>query len=156
MLEVVRVLEYKELYDLRFSKLLVRLKNNREFEFSCWILLDTLTVEGPAMDRNAMRDFFFKVMEDYQHVKGKKHRMDAVREDPYFNALQVKYGYAVTCHKAQGGQWEHVYVDQGYITEERLDREYYRWLYTAVTRSTSKLFLVNFKDEYFEEGSIGQ
>lgn len=151
IMELIRVLEYKELYDLRFARVMVRLKNYRDLEFSCWILLDTLTVETPAMPRDAMKEFFFKVMDDYQHVKGKKHRTDAVREDHFFNALQVKYAYAVTCHKAQGGQWEHVYVDQGYITEEKLDRDYFRWLYTAVTRSSSKLFLVNFKDEFFKD-----
>lgn len=151
IMELVRVLEYKELYDLRFARVMVRLKNYRDLEFSCWILLDTLTVETPAMPRDSMKEFFFKVMDDYQHVKGKKHRTDAVREDHFFNALQVKYAYAVTCHKAQGGQWEHVYVDQGYITEEKLDRDYFRWLYTALTRSSSKLFLVNFKDEFFKD-----
>ncbi|MEA1875840.1 MAG: AAA family ATPase [Bacteroidota bacterium] len=151
IMELIRVLEYKELYDLRFARVMVRLKNYRDLEFPCWILLDTLTVETPAMPRNAMKEFFFKVMDDYQHVKGKKLRTDAVREDHFFNALQVKYAYAVTCHKAQGGQWEHVYVDQGYITEEKLDRDYFRWLYTAVTRSSSKLYLVNFKDEFFKD-----
>jgi len=150
IMELTRVLEYKELYDLRFAKVIVRLKNYRNLEFQSWILLDTLTVETPAMHRDAMREFFFKVMEDYQHVKGKKSRMEAVREDHFFNALQVKYAYAVTCHKAQGGQWQHVYIDQGYISEEKLNRDYYRWLYTAVTRSTSKLFLVNFRDEFFK------
>ncbi|MCK5822247.1 MAG: AAA family ATPase [Bacteroidales bacterium] len=150
VIELVRVQEYRELYDLRFAKVLARLKSYRDLEFSCWILLDTLTAETPAMHRDAMKEFYFKVMDDYQHVKGKKQRMDAVREDQFFNALQIKYAYAVTCHKAQGGQWEHVYVDQGYITEDKLDRDYYRWLYTAVTRATSKLFLVNFKDEFFK------
>lgn len=150
IMELLRVLEYREIYDLRFAKVMVRLKDYKDLEFSCWILLDTLTVDTPAMNRDVMRDFFFKVMEDYQHIKGKKHKTDAVKEDHFFNALQVKYAYAVTCHKAQGGQWKHVYVDQGYVTEERINRDYYRWLYTAVTRSESQLYLVNFKDEFFK------
>jgi exodeoxyribonuclease-5 len=82
-------------------------------------------------------------------MKGKKHKSDAIREDPYFNALQIKFAYAVTCHKAQGGQWKHVYIDQGFVTEDRTDREYYRWLYTAITRATEKVFLVNFRPEFF-------
>ena len=120
-------------------------------DFIAWILLDTLLAEGPSLSRDAMREFFFKVNDDYKHVKGKKHRTDAVREDPFFNALQVKYAYAVTCHKAQGGQWKHVFVDQGYITEERLNLDYYRWLYTALTRATDKVYLVNFREEFFKD-----
>ncbi len=149
IVEINRILEHKELYDLRFARVEVRLKDYREMDFTAWILLDTLVAEGPSLNRDAMREFFFKVNDDYKHVKGKKHRTDAVREDPYFNALQVKYAYAVTCHKAQGGQWKYVFVDQGYIAEERLNLDYYRWLYTALTRATEKVFLVNFKDEFF-------
>lgn len=149
IVELIKVLEYRDLYDLRFARVQIRLKDYRNLEFTCWVLLDTLLVDSPAMSREAMKELFFKVMEDYQPMKGKKNRMDAIREDPFFNALQIKYAYAVTCHKAQGGQWQHVYVDQGYITEDKLDRDYYRWLYTALTRSTSKLFLVNFKEEFF-------
>jgi len=150
ILELIRVLEYRELYDLRFARVTVSLKSDKDLEFSCWILLDTLTVETPAMKREAMKEFYFKVLDDYQHLKGKKRRTDAVREDQFFNALQVKYAYAVTCHKAQGGQWKHVYVDQGYISEDKLNKDYYRWLYTAVTRSSLKLFLVNFRNEFFK------
>jgi exodeoxyribonuclease V len=149
IVEIQRVLEYKELYDLRFARVEVCLQDYRDLEFTTWLLLDTLTADGPALDRDSMRDFFFKVMQDYQHVKGKKHRTDAVREDQFFNALQVKYAYAVTCHKAQGGQWNHIYIDQGYITEEKLNLDYYRWLYTAITRATEKVYLVNFRDEFF-------
>jgi len=150
IVELTRIIQYKELYGFRFAKVNLKFKDARELDFDCWIILDTLSSETASIDRNVMREFFFKVMDDYQHVKGKKNRTDAVREDEYFNALQVKYAYAVTCHKAQGGQWKHVYVDQGYITEDKLDREYYRWLYTAITRTSSKTHLVNFKDEFFE------
>ena len=147
---VNRILGYQDLYGLRFADVNLRLVDYRDLDFDAKIILDSLMVESAALDRDVMREFFFQVMADYQHVKGKKHRTDAVREDPFFNALQVKFAYAVTCHKAQGGQWKHVYVDQGYVSEERLDRDYYRWLYTAITRATEKLFLVNFKDEFFE------
>ena len=145
-----KIYGYQELYGLRFADINLRLADYQNLDFDAKIILDSLVVESAALDRDAMREFFFQVMADYQHVKGKKHRTDAVREDSFFNALQVKFAYAVTCHKAQGGQWKHVYVDQGYITEERIDRDYYRWLYTAITRATEKLYLVNFKEEFFE------
>lgn len=147
---VNRIMGYKELYGLRFADVNLRLVDYKDMDFDAKIVLDSLMVENSALDRDTMKDLFFRVMEDYQHVKGKKNRTDAVREDPYFNALQVKFAYAVTCHKAQGGQWKHVYIDQGYVSEERLDREYHRWLYTAITRATEKLFLVNFRDEFFD------
>ena len=147
--EVVRIHRYKELYDLRFARVTLRLTDYRNFEFECWILLDTLSSESASMSRESMRQFYFKVRADYQHMKGKKHRMEAVREDPFFNAIQVKYAYALTCHKAQGGQWQDVYIDQGFMAEDRFDREYYRWLYTAITRASRQIYLVNFKDEFF-------
>jgi exodeoxyribonuclease-5 len=95
---------------------------------------------------------FYAVAEDYSGEKTKKKQYDKVRNDPYFNALQIKYAYAVTCHKAQGGQWKSVFVDQGYVTEDNLDVDYLRWLYTAFTRAVEKLYLVNFSEKFFEEG----
>ena len=89
-------------------------------------------------------------MEDYAEVTNKRVKMELLKKNPYFNALQVKFGYAVTCHKSQGGQWKAVFVDQGYLTEEMLDTEYARWLYTAVTRATERLYLVNFNDMFFD------
>jgi len=146
---VNRINGYKELYGFRFADVNLKLTDYKDLDFDAKIMMDSLSVESASMNRDRMKEFFFSVMEDYQHVKGKKNRMEAIREDPFFNALQVKFAYAVTCHKAQGGQWKHVYIDQGYITEERMDREYYRWLYTAFTRATEKLYLINFKDEFF-------
>jgi exodeoxyribonuclease-5 len=149
ILEVVRARGSKELYDLNFRDLVLRFTDYRELEFDAKVLMDTLFMDSPAMDRDSMRNFFAAVSLDYQHMKGKKHKTDAIREDPYFNALQIKFAYAVTCHKAQGGQWKHVYIDQGYVTEENIDREYYRWLYTAITRATERVYFVNFKPEFF-------
>lgn len=146
---VNRISGYQELYGLRFADVSLKLMDYKDLEFDAKIVLDSLAVEGAALGREVMKDFFFKVMDDYQHVKGKRNRTIAVREDPFFNALQVKFAYAVTCHKAQGGQWKHVYIDQGYLPEEQMDREYYRWLYTAITRATEKLYLVNFRNEFF-------
>lgn len=89
------------------------------------------------------------MLQDYLDIKTKKDRVDAIRKDPYLNALQVKFAYALTCHKSQGGQWKAVFVDQGYLTEEQVNKEFARWLYTAVTRASEELFLVNFNGKFF-------
>jgi exodeoxyribonuclease-5 len=150
ILEVSRVRGTKELYGFDFRDLLVRFTDYRVMEFEAKTMLDTLYSDGPALDKDRNRNFFSAVSEDYQHMKGKKHKADAIREDPFYNALQIKFAYAITCHKAQGGQWKHVYIDQGWQTEENLNREYYRWLYTAITRATEKVFLVNFRPEFLD------
>ena len=111
-------------------------------------LIDTLQSEAPALTHEQQEELFRQVEEDYQHfVPLKADRMKSIRQDAYFNALQIKYAYAVTCHKAQGGQWAHVYVDQGYMTDDMLTPDYIHWLYTAFTRATDKLFLVNWPKE---------
>ena len=110
------------------------------------VLLDTLQSEAPALTRQQQQTLFTAVWEDYPELTNKRDRMKRLRQDPYYNALQIKYAYAVTCHKAQGGQWEHVYIDQGYITEEMLSPDYFRWLYTAITRATEQVYLVNWPD----------
>ena len=88
------------------------------------------------------------LLEDYQDVSVKTEKMKQIRSDAYFNALQVKYSYAITCHKAQGGQWAHVYIDQGFLTEDMLNQDYYHWLYTALTRASEKVYLVNWNKKY--------
>jgi exodeoxyribonuclease V len=148
ILEVTRVKGSKELYGFDFRDLTVRFTDYRVMEFDAKVMLDTVYSDGPGLDKDRTRNFFSAVSEDYQYMKGKKHKTDAIREDPFYNALQIKFAYAITCHKAQGGQWKHVYIDQGWQTEEKLDREYYRWLYTAITRATEKVFLINFKPEF--------
>ncbi len=149
ILEIQRVRGTRELYGFDFRDLQVRFTDYRVMEFEAKAMLDTLYSDGPGLEKDRTRKFYADVSEDYQHMKGKKHKNDAIREDPFYNALQLKFAYAITCHKAQGGQWKHVYIDQGWQTEENLDREYYRWLYTAITRATEKVFLVNFKPEFF-------
>ncbi len=148
ILEINRVRGSRELYGFDFRDLEVRFTDYRVMEFEAKALLDTLYTDGPGLEKDRNRKFFADVSEDYQHMKGKKHKADAIRDDPFYNALQLKFAYAITCHKAQGGQWKHVYIDQGWQTEENLNREYYRWLYTAITRATEKVFLVNFKPEF--------
>ena len=113
--------------------------------------METLTIESASFTYEQNRELFESVSEDYADIKNKRNRWKKIRENPYFNALQVKFAYALTCHKSQGGQWKAVYIDHGYVNEDMLDHEYYRWLYTAFTRPTEKLFLVNFNEHFFED-----
>jgi exodeoxyribonuclease-5 len=149
--EVVKIKGYSERYGYRFADVTLRFPDYDNTEISGKILLDTLHLETAALTSEQNKNLFFKIAEDFSEVKNKKKKYDEVREHPYFNALQVKYAYAVTCHKAQGGQWKQVFIDQGWITEENLDTEYLRWLYTAFTRATESLDLVNFNKEFFGE-----
>ena len=103
----------------------------------------TLTNEAPSLTRAQQEQLFQAIWEDYPEIGNKRDRMKKIKEDIYYNALQIKYSYAVTCHKAQGGQWQHVFIDQGYITEEMLSPDYFRWLYTAITRATHQVYLIN-------------
>lgn len=148
--EVVKIYRYEELYGFRFAEVCLRLVDYEGVEFDCKIFLDTLSIETAAFSYEQNRQLFQSVSEDYADVRNKRERWKKVKENPYFNALQVKLAYALTCHKAQGGQWKAVYVDHGYLTDDMLDTEYYRWLYTAFTRPTEKLFLVNFNKGFFE------
>lgn len=131
-----------EVYGFRFADVTLRFPDYDDLELTATVLLDTLQSEAPALTREQQQSLFNQVWEDYPEFTVKRERMKAVREDQFYNALQLKYAYAVTCHKAQGGQWQHVYVDQGYMTEEMLGPDYYRWLYTAITRATEKVFLI--------------
>ena len=151
IVEVLRVSKYYERYGYRFTDVTLRLIDYQNLEFDARIILDTLTIEAPALTQEDNKKLFYAVAEDYAEVSPKKKRLDKIKTDPFFNALQVKFGYAVTCHKAQGGQWENVFVDQGFVPEDQMDIEYLRWLYTAITRATDKLFLVNFNKTFFSE-----
>lgn len=151
MIRIVRVRKVEELHGFEFAHLVVRFVDYDELgEVELIIHTESLNVEGPSLSRERLKDLFFSVERDYAHIREKKKRYDKILADPYFNALQVKYAYAVTCHKSQGGQWSDVYIDQGYITDEMLNPDYYRWLYTALTRGTNRVYLVNFVDEFFE------
>ncbi len=137
----------RELYGFRFADATLRFPDYDNMELDVTVLLDTLQSEAPALTRQQQEQLFNAVWEDYPEIRDKRERMKRLRQDPYYNALQIKYAYAVTCHKAQGGQWQHVYIDQGYVTEEMLTPDYFRWLYTALTRATEKVFLVNWPKE---------
>ena len=143
----------EEMYGFRFATLELQLVDVPESDsFEAKVILDTLHTNTPALTPEQNKELYFKVLEDYkEEYSNKKLLNEKLREDPYLNALQIKYAYAVTCHKSQGGQWSSVFVDQGYITEEQLNKEYVRWLYTAITRATSELFLVNFNSKLFSQ-----
>lgn len=148
--EIIQISGYEELYGFRFASVTLRFVDYNDVELNCKIFLETLTIETASFSQEQNRQLFDAVSEDYADVKNKRNRWKMVKENPNFNALQVKFAYALTCHKAQGGQWKAVFIDHGYLTEEMLDTEYYRWLYTAFTRPTEKLFLVNFNKNFFE------
>ena len=133
----------RQLYGFSFADVWLRFPDYGDYEMQVTVLTDTLASDAPALTRDEADRLFNSVLEDYQDVPRKADRMKRVREDMYYNALQVKYAYAVTCHKAQGGQWAHVYIDQGYMTDDMLTPDYIHWLYTAFTRATERLFLVN-------------
>ena len=140
---VQRVRNVHELYGFRFAEVTMLLPDYDNFEITATVILDSLTTESPALSRDQQEQLYNAVLEDYADVPLKADRIKKLKSDKYYNALQIKYAYAVTCHKAQGGQWAHVYIDQGYMTDDMLGPDYIHWLYTAFTRATEKLYLVN-------------
>lgn len=150
IVEVLGIRNMQELYGFHFADATLRFADYPDAPaLDCKLLLETLHSESPSLSRDDSQRLFAAVMEDYADMPSKADRLRAVRENPYFNALQVKFSYALTCHKTQGGQWANVIVDQGYFVDDMLDKEYLRWLYTAVTRATEKVFLLNFNDNFF-------
>lgn len=151
-LKVLRVKKVEELYGFEFARVIVKFSDYDELaELEVLVFMEALQVEAPSISRARMKELFFAIEQDYQHERNKKKRFELILKNPYFNALQVKYAYAITCHKSQGGQWEQVFIDQGYIEPESINKEYHRWLYTAVTRATEKLYLVNFTEDFFQD-----
>ena len=156
--EVVRIRHVHEMYGFRFADAVLRFSDYDGYELECRVLLSTLSSESPSLTSDESRQLYERVLEDYADVPGRREKMKRLRQDPYYNALQIKYAYAVTCHKAQGGQWGRVFVDQGYLTEEMGGSGYLRWLYTAFTRTTERLYLVNWPENQKatdEEGADG-
>ena len=142
-----RMRRTRELYGFRFAEVLLTFPDYGDFELEVNLLLDTLHSDAPALPKADNDRLFYAVLEDYADILVKRERMKKMKADPHYNALQVKYAYAVTCHKAQGGQWKNVFLDQGYMTDEYLTPDYFRWLYTAFTRATGTLYLVNYPKE---------
>ncbi len=144
---VVRVRNFRELYGFHFADAILRFPDYDDFELDTIVLTDTLQSDAPALTQEQSNALFKAIEEDYADIPRKADRMKAIREDAYFNAIQIKYAYAVTCHKAQGGQWSHVYIDQGYMTDDMLTPDYIHWLYTAITRGKERVYMVNWRKE---------
>ncbi|MFP4092453.1 MAG: ATP-dependent RecD-like DNA helicase [Cyclobacteriaceae bacterium] len=148
--EIQRVVNTEEMYGLRFATLELRLLDYPEqLPFEANVILDTLHSPGPALPEEAFNELYQQVFAEYANAESKQEQREMMRTDMYLNALQVKFAYALTCHKSQGGQWDAVFVSQGYLKEDMLNQEYLRWLYTAVTRAKSELYLMNFRPEFF-------
>ena len=141
-----RVRRQRELYGFRFEDATLAFPDYDDLEMEVTLLLDTLHSEAPSLTRQESERLFSNVMEDYADIPSRKEKMKKLRENEHFNALQIKYAYAVTCHKAQGGQWKNIFIDQGFVPEDGRDVEYYRWLYTALTRATERVYLVNWPE----------
>jgi exodeoxyribonuclease V len=147
--EIRRIKKYEERYGFRFADMVLRFADyNLEVESK--VMLDVLHLDTPSLPSERNKELFNNVLADHLDIRTRRKQFEAVRNDPYFNALQIKFSYAVTCHKAQGGQWERVFIDQGMFNRNEITIDYLRWFYTALTRATEKLYLVNFNDEWFE------
>ncbi len=150
MITITRINKMEELYGFHFADISMKMIDYPdEPGLDVKIILDTIMSESPSLTREDSKKLFQGVLEEYQDIPDKSERYRKIRIDPYYNALQVKFAYALTCHKTQGGQWENVFIDQGYLTEDMINLEYQRWLYTALTRATSKVYLVNFSEKFF-------
>lgn len=151
VVEVMRLGNWEERYGFKFVHATLRMVDYPdELHFEALLWLDTIDVEGASMPREAQNKMYSATLEAYSHLKTREERKKAVKDDPFFNALQVKFAYAVTCHKSQGGQWPVVFVDQGYLVDDMIDNGYLRWLYTAITRASEKLYLLNFSPKLVE------
>jgi ATP-dependent exoDNAse (exonuclease V) alpha subunit len=145
---VTKINETIERYGFRFARASVEMVDYpNEKNLDLLLLLDTLTSESPTISYDQYQKLYKEICKDY---KGQKEINKKIKEDEFFNALQIKFAYAITCHKSQGGQWENIFVDMGYFTDQMLDKAYLRWLYTAITRATKKLYLINFNDNFFK------
>jgi len=150
MIEILRLNKIEELYGFRFAEAEIRLLDYpEEKEFTVKLLLDTIMAEGPGLSNENKNILFENILEDYQDIPQRRQRIAKLMVNPYFNAIHVKFAYALTCHKTQGGQWPTVIVDQGWLADEMINAEYLRWLYTAFTRATEKLYLINFREDFF-------
>jgi exodeoxyribonuclease-5 len=151
ILEVKQILKHEYIYGFDFVDVVVRFVDNEdEPEFTCKLLLETLNVESAALPRERLKTLFYEIEKDFYNISSKRKRQQLIMKTPHFNALQVKFSYALTCHKAQGGQWPVAFIDQGYLTQEMLNKEYLRWLYTAITRATEKVYFLNFNEQFLD------
>jgi exodeoxyribonuclease-5 len=146
--EVKRIRRYEEQYGFRFAEMTLWFPDYN-FELETKVMMDVLHLDTPSLPSEKNSELFHAILGDYVHLKIRRKQYEAVRKDPWFNALQIKFSYAVTCHKAQGGQWERVFIDQGMFNRNEITLDYLKWFYTALTRSTERVYLVNFGDSFF-------
>ncbi|MFI3333476.1 MAG: AAA family ATPase [Rikenellaceae bacterium] len=147
--ELSRLRRFEDFYGFHFAEATLSFGDYEGLEITCKVLLDTLSSEAPALSYEENKRLFYEVEKDYADIKNKANRYKEIRENPHFNAVQVKFAYAVTCHKAQGGQWRAVFIDRCLFGDEMMTRDMLRWLYTAITRATDKLYFVNFDERFF-------
>lgn len=152
--KICRIHKFEEMHGFRFCDATIELTDYSNLEIRVKLLLDALSSEGPSITKEQSNALYNSVLEDYADEKSYAKKSEKMKADPYYNALQVKFSYAITCHKAQGGQWKNIFLDAGYQPNPQMDIEYLRWLYTAFTRATEKLYLVNFPEKYFIENEI--
>ena len=151
IVQVLEIFRFVDLYGFRFAEVKVQLADYPKMKaFETVLLLNTLTSETPSLTYDDSNRLYQEVMKDYAHESSKFKKFQAVKKNRYFNALQVKFSYAITCHKSQGGQWQNVFVEQPYLPNG-VDKDYLRWLYTAITRAQERLYLIGFKEDFFEQ-----
>ncbi|HEY0770245.1 MAG TPA: ATP-dependent helicase, partial [Sphingobacteriaceae bacterium] len=151
MAKIRKVKRIEEQYGFRFADVVIELVDYPDKEpLTCKVLLDTLYSETPSLSAADSKRLYEAVLKDYAHFSNRRMQMEHLKKDQFYNALQIKFAFAVTCHKAQGGQWDAVFIDQGFLTEEMVNTELLRWLYTGITRATKELFFVNFSDQFFK------
>ncbi|MBS7564554.1 AAA family ATPase [Mucilaginibacter sp. Bleaf8] len=151
---IKKVRRFEEMYGFRFADVQLEFIDYAEDPvIECKVLLDALYSDAPALQPIDQKRFYLEVMKDYEHIASRRAKLKELKQNPYYNALQIKFAYAVTCHKAQGGQWDAVFVDQGYLTDEMVNTDFLRWFYTACTRATTELFLVNFNEKFYKNGT---
>lgn len=150
IVEVLKIRGEEEMYGFRFANVTLRLIDYpNEPYLETKILMDSILSDAPSLPSEKFKQLYEAVLEDYSYEPNRKKRNELIRQNPYYQALQVKFAYAITCHKSQGGQWDAVFVDQGYLTDEMINIEYLRWLYTAITRAKKELYLVNFSEQFY-------
>lgn len=152
IIELMHIAGLEEKFGFRFANVSIRLVDYKDdIQLDVKILLDTIKTESPSLSHEDSQRLYQEVAQFYAEEFSHKERMEKIRKDPYFNALQVKFAYAMTCHKTQGGQWKNVFIDQGYVQKDKIDQSYFRWLYTAVTRARRKLYFINFSPIFFND-----
>jgi exodeoxyribonuclease V len=149
--EVRKIRKYEERYGFRFADMVLKFPDYN-LEIEAKVMMDVLHLDTPALPSDKNKELYHSILSDYMNIKTKRKQFEAVKSNPYFNALQIKFAYAVTCHKAQGGQWERVFIDQGMFNKNEITIDYLRWFYTALTRSTDRVYFINFGEDFFLPG----